>query len=33
MNNGAVITHEAKKSKSPLTGSYYRFAILIRPIR
>lgn len=28
MNNGAVITHEAKKSKSPLTGSYYRFAIL-----
>ena len=28
MNNGAVITHEAKKSKSPLTGSYYTFAIL-----
>lgn len=28
MNNGAVITHEAKKSKSPLWGAFYDFAIL-----
>lgn len=28
MNNGAVITNEAKKSKSPLWGAFYDFAIL-----
>lgn len=28
MNNGAVITHEVKKSKSPLWGAFYDFAIL-----
>ena len=28
MNNGAVITNEEKKSKSPLWGAFYDFAIL-----
>ena len=28
MNNGAVITNEEKKSKSPLWGAFYEFAIL-----
>ena len=28
MNNGAVITNEEKKSKSPLQGAFYEFAIL-----
>jgi len=28
MNNGAVITHEEKKLKSPLFGAFYDFAIL-----
>lgn len=28
MNNGAVITNEEKKSKSPLRGAFYEFAIL-----
>ena len=28
MNNGAVITNEEKKSKSPLWGAFYNFAIL-----
>ena len=28
MNNGAVITHEGKKLKSPLFGAFYNFAIL-----
>lgn len=28
MNNGAVITNEEKKQKSPLWGAYYDFAIL-----
>ena len=28
MNNGAVITNEEKKSKSPLQGAFYEFSIL-----
>lgn len=28
MNNGAVITHEQKKQKSPLWGAFYDFAVL-----
>ena len=28
MNNGAVITHEGKRLKSPLFGAYYDFAVL-----
>ena len=28
MNNGAVITNEAKKMKSPLWGAFYDFAVL-----
>ena len=28
MNNGAVITNEEKKSKSPLWGAFYDFAVL-----